>query len=71
MMGYQGPWGAMYQQPYQVPQQPAYQQPYAQQPGLAKVDGAAENVNAGVGGELVDQQTISVADANLTVTRTA
>lgn len=28
---------------------------------------AVENVNAGVGGEIVDQQTISVADGNLTV----
>lgn len=32
---------------------------------------AVENVDAGVGGALVDQQTISVADGNLTVTRTA
>lgn len=30
---------------------------------------AVENVNAGVGGEIVDQQTISVADGNLTVNR--
>lgn len=29
---------------------------------------AVENVNAGVGGEIVDEQTISVADGNLTVT---
>jgi len=28
---------------------------------------AVENVNAGVGGEIVDQQTISVADGKLTV----
>ena len=28
---------------------------------------AVENVNAGVGGAIVDQQTISVADGNLTV----
>lgn len=32
---------------------------------------AVENVNAGVGGELVTEQTISVADGNLTVTRIA
>lgn len=32
---------------------------------------AVENVDAGAGGALVDQQTISVADGNLTVTRTA
>ena len=32
---------------------------------------AVENVNAGVGAEIVDEQTISVADANLTVTRIA
>jgi len=32
---------------------------------------AVENVNAGVGGEIVDQQTISVADGKLTVTRKA
>lgn len=32
---------------------------------------AVENVDAGVGGTLVDQQTISVADGNLTVTRIA
>ena len=32
---------------------------------------ALENVNAGVGGEIVDEQTISIADGNLTVTRTA
>lgn len=32
---------------------------------------AVENVDAGVGGAIVDQQTISVADGNLTVTRTA
>jgi hypothetical protein len=32
---------------------------------------AVENVNAGVGGEIVDEQTISVADGNLTVTRIA
>ena len=32
---------------------------------------ALENVNAGVGGEIVDEQSISVADGNLTVTRTA
>ena len=30
---------------------------------------AVENVDAGVGGEIVDQQTISVADANLTVAK--
>lgn len=30
---------------------------------------AVENVNAGVGGAIVDQQTISVADGNLTVAR--
>lgn len=32
---------------------------------------AVENVNAGVGGEIVDEQAISVADGNLTVTRIA
>jgi len=32
---------------------------------------ALENVNAGVGGEIVDEQTISIADGNLTVTRIA
>lgn len=32
---------------------------------------AVENVNAGVGGEIVDEQTISVADGNLTVSRIA
>lgn len=32
---------------------------------------ALENVNAGVGGEIVDEQTISVADGNLTVARIA
>lgn len=32
---------------------------------------ALENVNAGVGGEIVDEQTINVADGNLTVTRIA
>lgn len=32
---------------------------------------ALENVNAGVGGDIVDEQTISVADGNLTVTRIA
>lgn len=32
---------------------------------------ALENVDAGVGGEIVDQQTISVADGNLTVARIA
>lgn len=32
---------------------------------------ALENVNAGVGGAIVDEQTISVADGNLTVTRIA
>lgn len=32
---------------------------------------AVENVDAGVGGELVTEQTISVADGNLTVTRIA
>ena len=32
---------------------------------------AVENVDAGVGGEIVDQQTISVADGNLTVARIA
>ena len=32
---------------------------------------ALENVNAGVGGEIVDEQTISVADGNLTVSRIA
>lgn len=32
---------------------------------------AVENVNAGVGAEIVDEQTISVADGNLTVTRIA
>jgi hypothetical protein len=30
---------------------------------------AVENVDAGVGGEIVDQQTISVADCNLTVAK--
>ena len=30
---------------------------------------AVENVDAGVGGEIVDQQTISVADSNLTVAK--
>jgi hypothetical protein len=30
---------------------------------------ALENVNAGVGGNIVDEQTISVTDGNLTVTR--
>lgn len=30
-----------------------------------------ENVNAGVGGDIVDEQTISVADGNITVTRIA
>jgi hypothetical protein len=30
---------------------------------------AVENVNAGFGGQIVDQQTISVADGKLTVTR--
>lgn len=30
---------------------------------------AVKNVDAGVGGEIVDQQTISVADGNLTVNR--
>lgn len=30
-----------------------------------------ENVNAGVGGDIVDEQTISVADGNLTVARIA
>lgn len=30
---------------------------------------AVENVDAGVGGEIVDQQTISVADGNLTVAK--
>ena len=32
---------------------------------------ALENVDAGVGGALVDQQTISIADGNLTVSRIA
>lgn len=32
---------------------------------------AVENVNAGVGDEIVDEQTISVADGNLTVARIA
>lgn len=32
---------------------------------------ALENVNAGVGGEIADEQTISVADGNLTVARIA
>lgn len=32
---------------------------------------ALENVNAGVGGEIVDEQTISIADGNLTVARIA
>lgn len=32
---------------------------------------AVENVDAGVGGTIVDQQTISVADGNLTIDRTA
>ena len=32
---------------------------------------ALENVNAGVGGEIVNEQTISVADGNLTVSRIA
>ena len=32
---------------------------------------ALENVNAGVGGENVDEQAISVADGNITVTRIA
>ena len=32
---------------------------------------AVENVDAGVGGDIVDQQTISVADGNLTVSRIA
>ena len=32
---------------------------------------AVENVNAGVGGDIVDEQTISVADGNLTVSRIA
>jgi hypothetical protein len=32
---------------------------------------ALENVDAGVGGEILDQQTISVADGNLTVSRIA
>jgi hypothetical protein len=32
---------------------------------------AVKNVNAGVGGEIVDAQTISVADGNLTVSRIA
>ena len=32
---------------------------------------AVENVDAGVGAEIVDQQTISVADGNLTVSRIA
>jgi hypothetical protein len=32
---------------------------------------ALENVNAGVGAEIVDEQTISIADGNMTVTRIA
>lgn len=32
---------------------------------------AVENVNAGVGAEIVDEQTISIADGNLTVSRIA
>lgn len=32
---------------------------------------ALENVNAGVGAEIVDEQTISIADGNLTVSRIA
>ena len=32
---------------------------------------ALENVNAGVGGDIVDEQTISIADGNLTVERIA
>lgn len=32
---------------------------------------ALENVNAGVGGTIVDEQAISVADGNLTVARIA
>lgn len=32
---------------------------------------ALENVNAGVGAEIVDEQTISIADGNLVVTRIA
>lgn len=32
---------------------------------------ALENVNAGVGAEIVNEQTISIADGNLTVTRIA
>lgn len=32
---------------------------------------ALENVNAGVGAEIVDEQTISIADGNLTVARIA
>lgn len=32
---------------------------------------SVENVNAGVGAEIVDEQTISVADGNLTVARIA
>lgn len=32
---------------------------------------AVENVDAGVGGTIVDQQTISVADGNLVITRIA
>ena len=32
---------------------------------------ALENVNAGVGGDIVDEQTISVADGNITVARIA
>ena len=32
---------------------------------------ALENVNAGVGGEIVDEQAISIADGNITVTRIA
>lgn len=32
---------------------------------------ALENVNAGVGGDIVDEQTISIADGNITVARIA
>jgi hypothetical protein len=32
---------------------------------------ALENVNAGVSGDIVDEQTISIADGNLTITRIA
>lgn len=32
---------------------------------------ALENVNAGVGADIVDEQTISIADGNLTVSRIA